>query len=111
MKNISISKAEHLTSFWYRGLGELRKLWPILHNQLPFTKIGRHLGYPEKNTVEPLHNGQKGLNKNQCMAIVERKQLVEVVSLIWCYIVVWFKGEDVPKKDEEKEKEEPVCPL
>ena len=23
MKIISISKAEHLTSFWYRGLGEL----------------------------------------------------------------------------------------
>ena len=24
MKIISISKAEHLTSFWYRGSGELR---------------------------------------------------------------------------------------
>ena len=34
MKNISISKAEHLTSFWWRGPGELRNglLWYISYS-------------------------------------------------------------------------------
>ena len=39
-KITSISKAEHLTSFWYRGPGGTRK-WPItLQLRLPFVQVG-----------------------------------------------------------------------
>ena len=37
----------------------------------------------QKNTVEPLHNGQKGLNKNQCMDCLQQKVAIVERWPLW----------------------------